>query len=67
MYESESKYGDCPYCGGKLSAVWFEEEEMKNGYYTGRVRRAVSHLCCIDCLRNVCVDDSFDGKWHYER
>ena len=55
----------CPECGGLLSAVWFEEEEIKRGEYTGRVRRAVSHLVCTKCFRNIVMDDTFDGKWHY--
>lgn len=61
----DSPYGKCPDCGGSLSAVWFEEEEIKRGEYTGRVRRAVSHLVCTKCFRNIVVDDTFDGKWHY--
>ena len=61
----DSPYGKCPDCGGSLSAVWFEEEEIKRGEYTGRVRRAVSHLVCTKCFQNIVVDDTFDGKWHY--
>ena len=61
-------YGLCE-CGGSLIPVWFTEEEYKvtqDGfqYRTGRKRRAVSHLVCEDCLKNFCVDDSFDGAWY---
>lgn len=52
-------------CGGILKKIWFEESEYKNGVRTGRVRNAVSHLTCGACLKNVIVDDSFDGSWHY--
>lgn len=62
-----SKYGTCS-CGGELKPIFFEEEETKivNGTMikTGRTRMAVSHLVCDECLRNKCVDDSFDGPWH---
>ena len=62
-------YGVCAQCYGDLEPVWFTEEEYKvtlDGYKyrTGRVRRAVSHLVCENCLKNYCVDDSFDGPWH---
>lgn len=56
---------------GSLIPVWFTEEETKvaNGtmYKTGRVRRACSHLVCEACLKNFCVDDTFDGPWHNRR
>lgn len=60
-------YGYCD-CGGLLEPIWFTEEEIKvtqDGYqyHTGRTRRAVSHLVCSWCLKNHCVDDSFDGPW----
>lgn len=59
-------FGLCD-CGGTLHPVYFTEEEtvVSHGimYKTGRKRRAVSHLVCEDCLRNYCVDDSFDGPW----
>ena len=59
-------YGECE-CAGKLSPVWFQEEEIAimHGIMcrTGRHRRAVSHLVCEECLRNYAVDDSFDGPW----
>lgn len=61
-------YGICDRCCGYLKPVWFTEDEYKitsDGYQyrTGRTRLAVSHLVCEDCLKNFCVDDSFDGKW----
>ena len=61
-------YGECERCGGELKPVWFIEEEYKttndgHKYRTGRKRRAVSHLTCDNCLKNYCVDDSFDGAW----
>lgn len=63
-------FGVCD-CGGSLIPVWFTEEETKvaNGimYKTGRVRRVCSHLVCEDCLKNFCVDDTFDGPWHNRR
>lgn len=63
----ERDYGTCE-CGGSLQPVWFKEEETiftRDGYMhkTGRVREAVSHLVCDCCLRNDCVDDSFDLPW----
>lgn len=68
MYEFYNRYGHCPECGGDLEPVHYIEEEYKitrNGYRykTGRKRRAVSHLVCTLCLKNQCVDDSFDGPW----
>ena len=61
-------FGKCPCCGGDLHPIWFIEEEVKVNYghlyYTGRKRKAVSHLTCEDCLNNECVDDSFDGEWY---
>lgn len=62
-----TKYGECPYCGDDLIPIWFTEEEtvVIHGTLckTGRKRRAVSHLSCPTCLRNECVDDSFDMPW----
>lgn len=64
-------YGQCPECHCDLVPIWFKEKEtkIKDGhlYYTGRVRRAVSHLICPECLTPECVDDSFDWPWEYER
>jgi len=60
-------FGICDLCDVDLVPIWFTEEETKvtDGimYRTGRKRRAVSHLTCPCCLRNFCVDDSFDGAW----
>ena len=61
-------FGICHFCGGLLEPVYFIEEELKltsdgHLYKTGRTRRAVSHLVCSCCLKNQCVDDSFDGPW----
>lgn len=61
-------YGICDYCGSLLEPVWFIEEEIKitsdgHQYRTGRKRRACSHLVCTGCLKNHCVDDTFDGPW----
>lgn len=60
-------YGECEFCGCDLEPIYFIEEERKMfsgvSYKTGRKRRAVSHLVCPGCLRNYCVDDSFDGNW----
>lgn len=67
MHEFDNRYGYCPECGGDLAPVHFIEEEYKicDGrlYKTGRKRWAVSHLVCTRCLKNQCVDDSFDGPW----
>lgn len=58
-----NRYGRCR-CGGELMPVWFLEEELEivGGVMvkTGRTRRACSHLTCSICLKNNCVDDSFD-------
>ena len=67
--ETDATFGICERCGGHLSPVIFTEyEEKVTGqgwrYKTGRWRRAVSHLTCDTCLKNYCVDDSFDGPWH---
>lgn len=63
-----SIYGECECCGVGLLPVWFEERESKIEYgsmvWTNRYRKAVSHLTCGCCLRNYCVDDSFDGDWY---
>lgn len=64
----DTNYGVCE-CGASLEPEFFTEEEEKvtpEGwkYKTGRKRRAVSHLFCPCCLKNYCVDDSFDGPWH---
>lgn len=61
-----SKFGECK-CGGNLQPVYFTEEERKKGIKTGRKRRAVSHLVCENCLRNECIDDSFDGNWYKDQ
>lgn len=62
------EYGICERCGISLIPRWFTEEERKivNGsmYKTGRVRQAVDVLFCPHCLKEYCVDDSFDGNWH---
>lgn len=59
-------YGKCS-CGANLMPVWFTEEEteIEGGrmYKTGRKRTACSHLSCSNCLKNVCVDDSFDTSY----
>jgi hypothetical protein len=60
-------YGCCPRCGEPLYPVWFEEEEFVEGKFTGRVRWAVSHLLCKECLQFVNVDDSFDLQWREKR
>lgn len=63
--EEKNIYGTCE-CGGELFPVWFEEKEENiiDGYrvYTGRTRRACSHLEC-ECGRKFCVDNSLDGVW----
>ena len=63
----KSRYGICE-CGEDLEPVWFIEEERKlsSGIYykTGHKRRACSHLTCPSCLKNYCVDDSFDSEWY---
>lgn len=63
------EFGRCPDCSGELMPVYFTEEEYvvePSGirYKTGRKRKAVSHLVCKVCLKNICVDDTFDGGWY---
>ena len=64
----QSKYGSCSRCDTPLVPIWFTEEETEitNGsmYNTGRKRKACSHLTCISCFKNECVDDTFDGNWY---
>lgn len=61
-------YGQCEQCGADLKPIWFTEEEYQIiggiSIKTGRKRRACSHLVCPDCLKNYCVDDSFDGPYY---
>lgn len=61
-------YGKCE-CGESLHPVWFIENETKviggRMTYTGRERKAISHLECHNCFKNYCVDDSFDGDWRF--
>ena len=60
----DSKYGTCECCGGRLYPIWFEETEYdRYNTPTGRTRRAVDCLVCEDCMKEYCVDDSFDGPW----
>ena len=54
-----------------ISTVCLFEKEYKINVYgslceTGRVRDAVDYLECDDCLMIECVDETFDGEWHYE-
>ena len=64
----QSRYGSCSRCDTPLVPIWFTEEETKvvdgRMYYTGRKRRACSHLECPRCLKKACVDDTFDGNWY---
>lgn len=68
LNNKEKEFGICSRCGTPLVPVWFTEKEqiVKDGimYYTGRKRRACSHLTCPECLKNEVVDDSFDGGWY---
>ena len=66
----DSRFGVCENCGTPLEAEFFMDEEEKvtgDGYRykTGRVRTAVDYLICPCCFKKFCVDDSFDGAWHY--
>lgn len=59
-------FGWCPSCGTNLMASWFIEREYNShGYETGRVRQAANYLYCPNCGYIECVDDHFDGEWHY--
>lgn len=62
----DTVYGTCT-CGAPLFPVFFTEKEHKvvNGVmtYTGRTRRACSHLSCDACGREYPIDDTFDGPW----
>lgn len=70
MPRNNVDYGVCSKCGANLEPVFFTEEETKtaNGimYKTGRIRHAVSHLECPNCLTKACVDDTFDGPWYHK-
>ena len=63
-------YGECDRCGSSdLEPAMFTEEETKveSGimHYTGRKRSSCSHLVCLNCGRNICVDGDFlAGPWH---
>lgn len=58
---------DCPTCkcGEKMYPITFTDFELKNGYKTGRKRKAVSHFECMRCGAKETVDDSFDDEWRY--
>lgn len=62
------KYGICNKCGSQLFPVWFIEKETKivkgSLIYTGKKRKACSHLECPTCLKKECIDDTFDGEWY---
>lgn len=64
---SANKIGLCPKCGYHMEVEqWFEEKEYdKNGILTGRTRLSASCLVCPNCLHKECIDDTFDGPWHY--
>ena len=55
-------------CGSSMLPVYFTEHERNsmNGK-TGRVRSACSHLECDNCGKKVCIDDSFDEPWIWQR
>lgn len=53
----------CDKCGITPEPIWFTEHEVKNGVETGRIRKAVDVLVCPCCLKEYCVDDSYDGPW----
>lgn len=62
-------YGECDRCGAHLMpADWFEEKEYDSNTMlpTGRIRWAVGYIVCPECGKKYCVDDTFDGKWHYK-
>lgn len=59
-------FSTCHQCGGGIQAIRFMEPERdRHNILTGRVRNAVSHLECENCLKCFIVDDSFDGEWYY--
>lgn len=60
--KNDTTFGQCN-CEHNLQPVYFQEKEYNNGVFTGRSRRAVSHLFCEKCQKQVIVDDSFDGPW----
>lgn len=65
---NSNKFGECRHCGESLVPITFIQNETRivNGTLirTGRERIAVDYLTCKNCLRNECVDDSFDGVWY---
>lgn len=62
-YTLDWKYGNCESCNSELLPAWFTQEEVMNGYKTGRTRQAVDFLVCPVCLKKYIVDDSFDKPW----
>ena len=51
---------ECPICGGRMFPVMFTEEERDSHYMlTGRIRRACSHIECLDCGKKEAVDGDF--------
>ena len=67
MEDLSKIYGKCEKCGEVYQPIFFTEEETKvvNGamIFTGRKRKACSHLECPCCGNKECVDDTFDGPW----
>lgn len=62
----DTNYGNCERCKTPLKAETFWDKEYdKKGRPTGRIRRAVGVLYCPNCMKKYCVDDTFDGPWHY--
>lgn len=63
-----SEYGECDRCNCELMPTdWFEDIEYDSHMIpTGRVRLAVGYMICPECGKKYCVDDSFDGPWHYK-
>ena len=62
------EFPKCKCCGGSLEPLWFIEEETKTMsndgfYYTGRKRRNINYLQCVNCGHKEMVDDSFAEPW----
>ncbi|MGF7012018.1 uncharacterized protein YbaR (Trm112 family) [Lachnospiraceae bacterium PF1-22] len=58
---------DCPHCENPLVVVMAKEEEIRDGFYTGRTREIGDYILCENCGFTSIVDGSFDGAWGYER
>lgn len=66
---TKEPYGFCNVCETPLEvSEWFDEPEFnKQGIPTGRYRRAANSLTCPCCMKNFCIDDSFDERYFHAK